>query len=128
MKKIDDRKLFEGQHDDEELLLVFRSHPVKLRRPLIAFLLIVLLTFIPLSIWPLDPKTWYFSASGFVFGLLVMLYYWIGWYYSIYVVTDDRLIEIKQKGLFNRKVVELGISSYPAGDDFHQLKRPLGLR
>lgn len=108
MKK-SQNKLFEGQHDNEDLLLVFRSHPVRLRRPLIAFLLVLLLAFTPIAIWPLSAWAWNFLFFGSSAAVIVFLYFWIGWYYSIYIITDERLIEIKQKGLFSRKVVELGL-------------------
>jgi uncharacterized membrane protein YdbT with pleckstrin-like domain len=35
-------------------------------------------------------------------------YHWIGWYYSVFIVTDQRLIDIRQKGFFNREVKEVG--------------------
>jgi hypothetical protein len=34
------------------------------------------------------------------------VYRWIGWYYSVYIVTNQRIIWIKQKGLFDRQVEE----------------------
>jgi len=34
------------------------------------------------------------------------VYRWIGWYYTVYIVTNERIIEVKQKGFFKRKVNE----------------------
>jgi hypothetical protein len=42
-------------------------------------------------------------------GLLFVFPYWIGWYYSLFIVTNQRLIQITQKGLFHRSVVDLGL-------------------
>jgi hypothetical protein len=39
-----------------------------------------------------------------VFG--AWFYRWVGWYYTLYIVTDRRILEIKQKGFFDRKVSE----------------------
>jgi hypothetical protein len=38
--------------------------------------------------------------------LVWWFYTWVGWYYSIYVVTDSRIVIIRQKGFFNRSVQE----------------------
>ena len=34
----------------------------------------------------------------------------MGWYFSVFIVTDQRLRQITQKGFFNRSVIDLGIS------------------
>ena len=44
-----------------------------------------------------------------VLGLIIFFPSWIGWYFSLYIVTDQRLIQISQKGLFNRAVAGLGL-------------------
>jgi hypothetical protein len=41
-----------------------------------------------------------------VIVLLLWVHRWIGWYYTVYIVTNKRIIEIKQKGFFDRKVEE----------------------
>jgi len=33
-----------------------------------------------------------------------------GWHFSVFIVTDQRLIQITQKGLFHRSVVDMGLS------------------
>ena len=35
---------------------------------------------------------------------------WIAWFYSVFIVTDQRLIQITQKGLFHRTVVDLALT------------------
>jgi uncharacterized membrane protein YdbT with pleckstrin-like domain len=47
--------------------------------------------------------------GGIAGCLLIWFYYWMGWYYSIYILTDLRLIDIRQTGFFNRKVSEVGL-------------------
>lgn len=111
--KLDDpgfKPEFPGQHPDEGVELVFRQHPVVLRKALIGGLFFVLLTEMPLLIFPaafsLDIQI---LLGGIAVCLLVWFYYWMGWYYSIYILTDLRLIDIRQKGFFNRTVREVGL-------------------
>lgn len=103
-------KSFPDQFDDEEVIFVFRKHPVVMRKGLIFGMLAILLGMIPALI---KPELSYFYgglAAGFLLGLLIFFPAWIAWYYSIFIVTDQRLIQITQKGLFHRSVVDLGLS------------------
>ncbi|OGL30963.1 hypothetical protein A3D14_03180 [Candidatus Saccharibacteria bacterium RIFCSPHIGHO2_02_FULL_47_12] len=104
------QKHFEDQFDDEEVLFVFRKHPIVMRKGLIFSMLAILLGTVPALIKP--TMTMFFGglAAGFVLGMLVFFPYWIGWYYSVFIVTDQRLIQITQKGLFHRSVVDLGLT------------------
>jgi hypothetical protein len=38
--------------------------------------------------------------------VLMWFYRWVGWYYTVFIVTNQRILVIKQRGLFNRKVDE----------------------
>jgi hypothetical protein len=38
------------------------------------------------------------------------VYRWIGWYYTVFIVTNRRIIAVRQKGLFDRKVEEWQLS------------------
>lgn len=42
---------------------------------------------------------------GVAVGLLFLAYFWIGWYFTITVVTNERLLQIHQEGLFKRRSV-----------------------
>lgn len=103
-------KHFEDQFDDEEVLFVFRKHPVIMRKGLIFSMLALLLGTIPALIKP--EMSYFFGglAAGFVLGIIIFIPSWINWYYSIFIVTDQRLIQITQKGLFNRSVVDLSLN------------------
>lgn len=103
---------FPGQHDDEPILLVFRQHPLVMRKALIYGLLAILVAILPFDF----PYVFEHPALGAVLFkvamatlavvILVWAHAWIGWYYSVYIVTDQRIIEIRQHGLFNRRVSE----------------------
>jgi uncharacterized membrane protein YdbT with pleckstrin-like domain len=84
-----------------------------MRKALILGLVVILVGVLPLDFYGL----WYTNESlysvlvkvalivpGVVF--VVWFWRWIGWYYTMYLVTNQRLLAIKQKGLFDRQVDE----------------------
>lgn len=104
------KNTFRGQYEDEEVLFMFRKHPVVMRKGLILFMIAVLLGTIPSFI---KPEMSYFISgliAGFALGAVVMLPSWVYWYFSVYIVTDQRFIQITQKGFFNKKVIDLALS------------------
>ena len=105
-------KHFKDQYDDEDVLFVFRKHPIVMRKALVLASLGPLLGVLPAAINPQLGFGFFFGglAVGFVLSFLIMLPAWIAWYYSIFIVTDQRLIQISQKGLFNRSVVDIGLA------------------
>lgn len=106
------QKYFEDQFDDETVLYVFRKHPVVMRKGLVLACLGPLLGVLPAAIKPELGFGAFFGGLGvgFLLGLILFFPSWIGWYYSVFIVTDQRLIQITQKGLFHRSVVDLGLS------------------
>ena len=103
-------KYFADQFDNEEVLFVFRKHPVVMRKGLIFGMLALLLGTIP-SIFN-GSYTYYFVglACGAVVGAFIFLPWWVNWFFSVFIVTDQRLIQITQRGLFNRSVVDMGLN------------------
>jgi uncharacterized membrane protein YdbT with pleckstrin-like domain len=100
---------FDGQHEDEEIIHVFRHHPIVMRKGLIGFLIFIVVGFLPVTIYPENLNLLWLVLAGFVLGALYMFYAWISWYYSIYIITDQRFVQISQKGLFHRTIVDLGL-------------------
>lgn len=105
-------KYFEDQFDDEEVLFVFRRHPVVMRKGLVLFSIGPLLGVLPAAIKPTLGFSAFFGglAAGFVLGMILFFPGWIAWYYSVFIVTDQRFIQITQKGLFHRSVVDIGLN------------------
>ena len=103
-------KAFRGQYDDENVLFVFRKHPVVMRKGLILLMICVLLGTIPSFIKPELSYFYIGISAGIVAGIIVAFPSWIYWYFSIYIVTDQRLIQITQKGFFHKKVVDLALN------------------
>jgi hypothetical protein len=49
------------------------------------------------------------GLGGIVIGLMVFFYHWIGWYFTVYIVTNQRLRQNVQKGLFSKSIFDVEI-------------------
>lgn len=105
------QKYFDDQFDDEEVLFVFRRHPVVMRRGLVFGLLGPLIGVLPTAVDPNLGFSLFFGGliGGIVLGLIIFAPSWIGWHFSVFIVTDQRFIQITQKGLFHRAVADLSL-------------------
>src|SRR5581483_3512608 len=111
------QKYFDDQFDDEEVLYVFHKHPIVMRKGLIvssACLLIGPLYTLALTYFnPDNPQSILFFLASLVASLIVcsvvFMPWWISWHFSVFIVTDQRLIQITQKGLFHRSVVDMSL-------------------
>lgn len=101
---------FSGQRDDEEVLYVFRRHPIVMRKGFYLLLIPFLIASLPVLIWPAEIKWLWVALGGFGFGLILFFYHWIGWFFSVYIVTNQRLRQSSQDGLFGRTVIDVGLS------------------
>jgi len=101
-------KYFKEQFDDEEVLLVFRKHPVVMRKGLILFMLALLLGTIPALVKP--QYSYFFGglAAGFILGFLCIFPSWVRWHFSVYIMTDKRFIQ-QTRSLFQVNVVDIGL-------------------
>jgi hypothetical protein len=115
------QKYFEDQMDDEEVLYVFRKHPIVMRKGIIVWaiailigpLYTVLLTIIYANNPDKYPSPNFFFVSliaSIILSVIVFFPSWIAWHYSVFIVTDQRFIQITQKGLFHRSVVDVGLN------------------
>lgn len=104
-------KYFDDQFDDEEVLYVFRKHPIIMRRGLVLGLLGPLIGVLPTAIDPNLGFNVFFGGliGGCLLGLVIFAPSWIGWHFSVFIVTDKRFIQITQKGLFHRAVADLSL-------------------
>lgn len=111
-------KYFPDQFDDEEVLYVFRKHPIVMRKGLIwgSFGLLVgpLYTLILTYVHTSNPPTMTFFYLSFLVSIALcgLLFFpsWMSWYYSVFIVTNQRFIQITQKGFFHRSVVDMGLT------------------
>lgn len=101
---------FEGQRPGEDVLFVFRRHIIAMRKGFYALLIPFALTAIPPLIWQDRLELFLLPIGGLVLGLLLFSYHFIMWYFTVYIVTTERLRQVTQRGLFGKDVVELRLS------------------
>jgi hypothetical protein len=81
-----------------------------MRKGFYALLIPFLIASLPTLIWPGELTFLYIALGGFVLGLILFFYHWMGWYFTIYIVTNERLRQITQEGMFGKSVIDLGLS------------------
>ena len=81
--------VFDGQREGEEVKFIFRRHFSTAKAGIIFLVLMIMLGIIPLFLWQNDLR--------------------MMWYFSVYIVTDQRIRQVSQKGLFKKTVVDLGL-------------------
>jgi len=101
---------FDGQRDGEELLFVFRRHMIAMRKGFYLLLIPFAVSSIPPLIWQNNLELFILPIIGLAVGLVLFSYHFIMWYFTIYIVTDQRIRQITQKGFFGKDVIELRLS------------------
>lgn len=107
------KKEFSGQFDDEEVLFVFKRHPIVMRKGLIIMMVTLLGGALAGLFTSRSAATMgdFFSqfftpiGIGLLIGAAGFFYYWIGWYHSVCIVTNVRFMQIKQTGIFKSREV-----------------------
>lgn len=101
---------FAGQHPGEEVLFVFRRHIIAMRKGFYSLLIPFALSSIPPLIWQDRLELFLLPIGGLVLGLILFGYHFIMWYFTVYIVTTERLRQVTQRGFFGKDVVELRLS------------------
>ena len=109
---------FPGQHKNEEIKLILRKHLIVL---LPHFVYISLMFLLPVVFYIIIVPTAFpaFLNAPYdkLFILLTLIYYgfiwiitftvWVDYYLDVWIITNERLLDIEQIGFFNRVVSEL---------------------
>jgi hypothetical protein len=101
---------FSGQHADEKVLFVFRRHIIAMRKGFYGLLIAFCLGSIPFLIWSSNVSLLWGSLAGLVLGAIICFYHWMIWYFSIFIVTNERIRQNSQKSLFGKSVIDLNLS------------------
>jgi hypothetical protein len=101
---------FDGQREGEELLFVFRRHIIAMRKGFYLLLIPFMISSIPPLIWQNNLELFILPLVGLALGLLLFSYHFLMWYYTYYIVSNQRIRQITQKGFFGKDVVELKLS------------------
>ena len=100
---------FDGQREDEKVVLVFRRHISTARRGFLWLIVAMGVGYLPMVMWPERMEMFYIFLGATALGLIGMFYSLMLWYFSLYIVTDQRIRQVVQKGLFRKTVVDLGL-------------------
>lgn len=102
--------MFDGQREGEEVQFVFRRHFVTAKRGIWFLFVMMMVGAVPLLIWQNDVRMLSLFFGFVVIGMMGFLYAYMIWYFSIYIVTNMRIRQIRQKGIFKKTVVDLGLN------------------
>lgn len=101
---------FDGQRPGEEILFVFRRHIIAMRKGFYGLLVPFAISSIPPLIWQDKLELFLLPIGGLVLGLLIFFYHFIIWYFTVYIVTNERIRQVTQRGIFGKDIVELRLS------------------
>jgi len=101
---------FKGQHADEKVVEVVNSHPYVVY-PAGFRMMLCLVAAVALVLFPKHIYVW--SITSAIVITVFAVFYFINAYYSfkesLFIITNQRLVAITQRGFFARKTVETDI-------------------
>lgn len=114
--KTSPKKHFKEQFEGEEVKLVFRKHPIVMRKGLVLASFGMLVG--PLYVLVLSytnetnpPSMTFFFLSllaSFILALLIIFPSWVRWYFSIYILTNQRFIQ-QNRSLLSINFVDISL-------------------
>ncbi len=107
---------------DEKILLVIRRHWFVMVGPTIFGGVILLFPSLFFTIAPrlfpaigenpaLEPIINFYLSLYILMVLLYLFIFWSDYYLDIWIITTKRLIDIEQRGLFNRQISEMNLNN-----------------
>ncbi|MBB1535891.1 PH domain-containing protein [Candidatus Saccharibacteria bacterium] len=103
------KMIFDGQREGEEVQFVFRRHFLTVKSGVIFLILMIMIGVGLTLLWPNNMMIFETFLALILVGILGFLYSYMLWYFSIYIVTNQRIRQISQRGLFKKSVVDLGL-------------------
>ncbi len=101
---------FEGQRPDEEIVFIFRRHIIAMRKGFYLLLIPFAISALPVLIWQSTLELLWSPVIGLSLGLILFFYHWMMWYFTVFIVTNQRIRQVTQLGFFGKDVVELRLS------------------
>jgi len=110
---------FTGQHTEEQVLVVTRPHWIILLGKIVE---VALLLFAAMAIWVLLQSFFagLYAAFSPLLVLLLLLYLyavfaffflsWAQYWFDVTIITNERIVKIDQRSMFNREISEFRIS------------------
>ena len=103
------KMIFDGQREGEEVQFVFRRHFLTAKSGVIFLILMIMIGVGLTLLWPNNMMIFETFLALILVGVLGFLYSYMLWYFSIYIVTNQRIRQVSQRGLFKKSVVDLGL-------------------
>lgn len=101
---------FDGQREDEDLIFVFRRHIIAMRKGFYWLLFPLIIAAVPVLLFPNTLWLLYLPLGALVIGGIMFFYYFLMWFFTFYIVTNQRIRQVTQRGFFGKDVVELKLS------------------
>jgi hypothetical protein len=113
------RRLFPSQQEGEHIYLVVREHWIYLAQKLVIWLIFVAALLLFKNYIPVQFPDWFTGESGRVISLFEQVYglflvlalfvIWVLYYLNIQIITNLRIVDVTQGGLFSHEISELHI-------------------
>ncbi len=104
------RLSFDGQREGEEVKFIFRRHISTANKGIFFLIFMIVVGVVPMILWPGDSRMFWIFLGCVIVGLFGLIYAYVLWYFSMYIVTNERIRQISQRGLFRKTVVDLGLN------------------
>jgi len=119
---LDRNNLYPGQRSDEKILVFTRRHWIQFFTSMLAVLTLVAAyiaaAIVIVRVTPLDftdgiPRLVLITVTGIVLLLAWLFLYvkFIDYYLDVWILSNERIVQIKQRSLFNRQITELDLST-----------------
>ena len=101
---------FEDQRPDEIVQFTFRRHWLTLKRGILISSFILFIGILLLCAWPGNSAIFWIFLAILALAALIFGYFYLLWYFSIYIITNQRIRQVSQKSLFKKSVVDLSLT------------------
>jgi hypothetical protein len=114
-------KHFPGQRPEEQIISVLHRHWFDIASHFVVLGGMILFILISLGLSPFIFQTlgvttvssallWFLISSFLLFLWLYIFFVWIDYYFDVWVITNERIINIEQKSLFTRVISEVTLT------------------
>lgn len=104
---------FEGQDDDEDILLLVRAHPITNLPWILLSILVLILPYLIPRFTPLIGVNLSLVPERFILAFLIIDYLlvliivfegFLGWYFNVYLVTTKRVVDVNFSSILSKSV------------------------
>lgn len=110
-------KHFSGQLENETIVAVIHRHWFNILSHFVTILILTISTVIFFFFAPLVTSAFeitlntsllfFITSTLFLFLWVYAFFIWIDYYFDVWIITDERILNIEQKGLFTRVASEV---------------------